>query len=143
MYRYPARFERDRRSGSYTVTFPDFDWGVTQGDDLDDAMDMARDVLKILIGDCIERREALPKPSKRGRGYRTVSLPALEEAKVVLYATVRGAGLRNADLARRLRQPVAHVERLLDLRKRSKMDEIEAAFGALGKSIGIEVRDAA
>jgi antitoxin HicB len=143
MYHYPARFERDRRSGSYTVTFPDFDWGVTQGDDLDDAMFMARDVLKILIEDCIERRTTLPKPSKRGRGYRIVSLPALEEAKVVLYAAVREAGLRNADLARRLRQPVAHVDRLLDLRRRSRMDEIETALGALGKSISIEVRSAA
>jgi antitoxin HicB len=143
MYQYPARFERDRRLGSYTVTFPDFDWGVTQGDDLDDAMEMAKDVLEILLNDCIERRQPLPKPSKRGRGYRTVSLPALEEAKVVLYAALRESGLRNADLARRLRRPVAHVERLLDLRRRSKMDDIEAALAALGKSISIELRSAA
>jgi antitoxin HicB len=143
MYQYPARFERDRRSTTYTVTFPDFDWGITQGDDLEDAMEMARDVLKILLQDCIERRLPLPEPSKRGRGYRTVSLPALEEAKVVLYAALREANLRNSDLARRLRQPVAHVERLLDLNKRSKMDEIEAALAALGKSISIEVRNAA
>jgi antitoxin HicB len=143
MYQYPARFERDRRSGSYTVTFPDFDWGITQGDDFDEAMEMARDVLKILLDDCIEHRLALPRPSKRGRGYRVVSLPAQEEAKVVLYAAMRGAGLRNADLARRLRQPVAYVDRLLDLRRRSKMDDIEAALGALGKAISIEVRSAA
>jgi antitoxin HicB len=143
MYQYPARFERDRGSGAYTVTFPDFDWGVTQGDDLDDAMEMAQDVLKILLEDCIQQRQPLPKPSKRGRGYRTVGLPALEEAKVVLYAAVHEAGLRNADLARRLRQPVAHVDRLLDLRRRSKMDDIEAALRALGKSICIEVRNAA
>jgi antitoxin HicB len=143
MYHYPARFELDRPSGSYTVTFPDFDWGVTQGDDLDDAMFMARDLLKIFLEDCIQQRQPLPKPSKRGRGYRTVSLPALEEAKVVLYAAVREAGLRNADLARRLRQPVAHVDRLLDLRRRSKMDDIEAALRALGKSISIEIRNAA
>lgn len=143
MYQYPARFERDRRSGSYTVTFPDFDWGITQGDDLDDAMEMARDVLKILLDDCIENRRPLPRPSKRGRGYRTVSLPAWAEAKVVLYAAVREAGLRNAELARRLRRPVAYVDRLLSLRRRSKMDDIEAALGALGKAISIEVRSAA
>jgi antitoxin HicB len=137
MYQYPARFERDRRSGSYTVTFPDFDWGVTQGDDLDDAMFMARDVLKILLADCIERRTALPKPSKKGRGYRTVSLPASEEAKVVLYAALREAGLRKFGSCGRLRQPVAHVDRLLE------MDDIESALRALGKSISIEVRSAA
>jgi antitoxin HicB len=143
MYQYPARFQLNRPSGTYTVTFPDFDWGVTQGDDIDDSMDMARDLLKIFLEDCVQHRKPLPKPSKKGRGYRTVSLPALEEAKVVLYAALRESRLRNADLARRLRQPVAHVDRLLDLRRRSKMDEIEAALGALGKSISIEVRNAA
>ncbi len=143
MHHYSARFELDRPSGSYTVTFPDFDWGVTQGDDLDDAMEMARDLLKILLDDCIRNRKILPVPSRRGRGYHAVSLRAIEEAKIALYAAVREAGLRNADLARRLRQPVAHVRRLLDLRRRSKMDELEAAFGALGKSIEIEIRSAA
>ena len=143
MYHYPARFQHNRPSGTYTVTFPDFDWGVTQGDDLDDAMFMARDLLKIFFEDCIENRKPLPKPTKTGRGYRTVSLSALEEAKVVLYAALRETGLRNTDLARRLRQPVAHVDRLLDLRRRSKMDDIETALRALGKSISIEVRNAA
>src|SRR5271154_5937284 len=103
MCQYPARFQLHRPSGCYTVTFPDFDWGVTQGDDLDEAVDMARDVLRILLNDCIERRLPLPKPSKRGRGYRTVSLSASEEAKVVLYAAMRDAGLRKVDLARRMR----------------------------------------
>jgi antitoxin HicB len=143
MYQYPARFQLNRPSGTYTVTFRDFDWGVTQGDDFEDAMDMARDLMKIFLEDCIEHHKALPRPSKKGRGYRTVSLPALEEAKVVLYAALREAGLRNSDLARRLRQPVAHVDRLLDLRRRSKMDEIETALRALGKSISIEIRSAA
>lgn len=141
--RYPARFQHHRPSGSYTVTFPDFGWGVTQGDDLDDAMDMARDLLKLLLDDCIRRRAALPPPSKRGRGYRTISLRAVDEAKVALYAALCEAGLRNADLARRLERPVAHVERLVNLRHPSKMEELEAAFGALGKSLGIEVLTAA
>jgi antitoxin HicB len=143
MYHYAARFQLNRPSGTYTVTFPDFDWGVTQGDDLADAMLMARDILKILLQDLIDHRQALPRPSRRGRGYRIVSLPASEEAKVVLYAAMRDAKLRNADLARRLRQPVAHVDRLLNLRRRSKIDDIEAALAALGKTISIEIRSAA
>jgi antitoxin HicB len=104
---------------------------------------MARDLLKILIEDCIEHRKQLPTPVKRGRGYRAVSLPALEEAKVALYAAVQGAGLRNAALARRLGKPVGHVDRLMNLRLQSRMDELEEAFRALGKSLVIEVRDAA
>jgi hypothetical protein len=103
-------------------------------------LEMARDLLKILTEDCIEHRKPLPTPVKRGKGYRAVSLPALEEAKVVLYAAVQGAGLGNAALARRLRKPVSHVDRLMNLRLQSRL---EAAFRALGKSLVIEVRDAA
>lgn len=143
MYHYAARFERDRRSGTYTVTFPDFDWGVTQGDNLDDAMEMAHDLLKILLNDCIQHRKIIPSASKKRKGYRFVNLCAVVEAKVALYASLREAGLRNTDLARRLHQPVAHVDRLLNLYRQSKMDQIEAALAVLGKSISIEVRNAA
>jgi predicted RNase H-like HicB family nuclease len=144
MYHYPARFERDRHSGSYTVTFPDFGWGVTQGDDLHDAIEMARDLLRTLLDYTMKHQEALPNPSKmRGKGYRAIGLRALEEAKVALYAAVQEAGLRNGELARKLRQPVTQVNRLLDLNRSSNIEEIEAAFAVLGKSIGIEVRSAA
>ena len=81
MYRYPARFARDGKTGTYAVTFPDFDWGVTQGDDADDAMEMARDLLKILVKDAMDSGRDLPTPSgARGRNAMLVSLSALLEA---------------------------------------------------------------
>jgi hypothetical protein len=35
------------------------------------------------------------------------------------------------------------VDRLLDLRHRSRLDQLEAAFRALGKQLHVEIRDAA
>ena len=49
----------------------------------------------------------------------------------------------NAELARRMGQAKQQVERLFDLRRYSRFDQIEAAFAALGKQIAIEIRDAA
>jgi antitoxin HicB len=46
-------------------------------------------------------------------------------------------------LARRLGVPKTSVDRLFDLRHRSRLDHIEAAFKALGKDITIYVRNAA
>jgi len=130
--------------GTYTVTFPDFKWGVTQGDDADDAMETARDLLKILVKDAIDSGGDLPTPSRaRGRNAMLVSLSALHEAKLALYFAMREARLRNSDLARRLRKPVAHVRQLLDLDQSSKIDHLETAFRVLEKSIGIQVRSAA
>ena len=48
-----------------------------------------------------------------------------------------------ADLAKRLGIPKTNVDRLFDLRHQSRLDQIEAAFRALGKQLSIEVRDAA
>ncbi len=37
MFQYPAIFDWDSKAGSYTITFPDFGYGVTQGVTLADA----------------------------------------------------------------------------------------------------------
>ena len=41
MVTYPALFEPDRQAGGFVVTFPDFRYGVTQGDTLEEAAEMA------------------------------------------------------------------------------------------------------
>ena len=48
-FAYPARFHKER-DGGYLVTFPDLPDAITQGDSLDDAMEMATDCLAETIG---------------------------------------------------------------------------------------------
>lgn len=144
MLQYPALFELDREAGGYVVTFPDFSFGATQGETLEEAMVMAADLLKILIADCIESNLDLPRPSKRrGRHYRLVSLPALQDAKAMLYQAWRASGLRKADLARRLGIPKSNIDRLFDLDHHSRLEQLEGAFGALHRKVVIEVRTTA
>lgn len=50
---YLALFEPDRKAGGYAVTFPDFGYGVTQGETGEEAMEMAQDLLVLTIGDFI------------------------------------------------------------------------------------------
>ncbi len=144
MLPYPALFEPDREAGGYVVTFPDFSFGVTQGETLEEATVMAADLLKILIADRIESNLDLPRPSKRrGRHYHLVSLPALQDAKAMLYQAWRASGLRKADLARRLGIPKSNIDRLFDLSHHSRLEQLEGAFGALHRKVVIEVRTAA
>jgi antitoxin HicB len=56
---------------------------------------------------------------------------------------MRTHSIRKADLARRLGCHMRQVDRLLDLSHASRLDQIEAAFGALNKKIVIDIRDAA
>src|ERR1017187_4786243 len=103
---YIALFEPDRKAGGYTVTFPDFGYGVTQGESDKEAMEMAQDLLMLTIGDFIRRSRPLPKVKHhRGSKFRPVELAALQAAKVDLYTAFLASGMQKAELARRIGIP--------------------------------------
>ncbi len=144
MEHYLALFERDRKAGGYVVTFPDFGYGVTQGETEAEAMEMAQDLLMLTISDYIREGKSLPVATRRrGSRFHAVPLPALQAAKVDLYTAFLASGLKKAEFARRVGIPKTHVERLFSLRHRSRLDLVEGALAALGKRLHIEVRDAA
>jgi antitoxin HicB len=144
METYLALFEPDRKAGGYVVTFPDFGYGVTQGETEQEAMEMARDLLMLTIGDYIRESRRLPGPKRyRGSKFHRVSLPALQAAKVDLYTAFLESGLKKSEFARRVGIPKTHVERLFSLRHHSRLNQIESAFAALGKRLHIEARSAA
>jgi antitoxin HicB len=140
---YPALFE-PAEEGGFIVTIPDFGWGVSQGDTEEKAREMAAALLQTLIQEHIRNNHDLPKPGRsHGRKIRLIRMPALQAAKAELYREFRASGIRKSELARRLDVPKTSVERLFDLRHHSRLDQIEAAFRALGKNISIHVQDAA
>ena len=143
MSQFNALFEPDEPKG-FVVTFPDFEWGVTQGDTEEEATEMAVDALTMVIADYIGKGQKLPVPGKyRGRKYRAIQLPALVSAKTELYRAFRASGIRKAELARRLGISKGNIERLFDLKHRTRLDQMEAAFRAIGKRLSVEVHDEA
>jgi len=144
MEHYLALFESDLTAGGYVVAFPDFGYGVTQGETDEEAMEMAQELLMLTISDYIREGKPLPAPTRRrGAKYRPVPLPALQSAKVDLYRAFQASGLKKAEFARRIGTPKTHIERLFSLRRHSRLDQIEAALAALGKRLHVEARDAA
>ena len=143
MLEYSARFTPDRDAGGFVVTFPDVPEAITQGDSEEEALEYARDVLQMALAAYMERGMDVPIPRRlRGKHYRTISLPALTEAKLSLYAAMREAGLSSADLARRLHSRKSEVDRLLDPAHSSALDELEAALKAVGKRLVLNLKDA-
>jgi len=142
MLRYPVMLEPDTNQ-TVLVSFPDFPEAHTFGDDEGEALARAADLLEDVLADYIENRREIPSPSKPKKGRRFVTLPVLSEAKVRLYREMRSAGIRKADLARRLGCHMRQVDRLLDLHHASRLDQIEAAFAALNRRIVIEIQEAA
>lgn len=60
-YLYPALFAKE--DGLYTVRFPDLDSCYTQGDDLQDAYDMAADILCLTLYNLEEQSAEIPAAS--------------------------------------------------------------------------------
>jgi hypothetical protein len=58
---------------------------------------------------------------------------------VALYTAMRTAKITKAERARRLNCHLPQVDRLLDLRHASRLDQLEAAFRALGKQLPVQV----
>ena len=140
---YPNLFE-PAEEGGFVITFPDFGWGVSQGDNEEDALDMARDALLTMIAEHIRKGEDLPHPTHpRGKKCRMIQLPALQAAKAGLYMAFRQSGMKKVELARALNIPKTNVDRLFDFRNHSRLDQLEAAFAAVGKRLVVSVQDAA
>lgn len=123
------------------ITVPDLPEAVSFGDDVDDAMVHALDVVETVIQGRMTDREDIPPPRATGKYY--VTLPALSVMKVELYRAMLAQNLRKSDLGRLLGWSPAQVDRLFNLRHASRLDQIEAAFRVLGKRLEIEVRPAA
>lgn len=60
-YIFPAVFTKD--GDFYVVSFPDIDGCNTQGESIQDALEMAEDVLCLTLYDYEEDGEKIPKPS--------------------------------------------------------------------------------
>ncbi|HLJ64244.1 MAG TPA: type II toxin-antitoxin system HicB family antitoxin [Stellaceae bacterium] len=137
---YPVHLEPD--GGGFVVTFPDFPFGVTEGDNKEEALTCAQSALETIIMALMDERKDIPRPSP-ARGRASVTLPPGSGAKVALYLAMREQGIGKTDLARRLGWHLPQVDRVLDIRHASKLDQLSQALRAVGKELVLGVRDAA
>jgi antitoxin HicB len=134
---YPAVLEPDDND-TWLVTFPDFEDAVTFGDSPDEALAHAADALETAIISRMKHKMDIPVPSA-ARGRSLVSIPPLTAVKALLYKELREQKVSIRQLAQKLRceYPVAH--RLLDVSRKTRVDELAKAFHALGKRVIIGV----
>ena len=83
----------------------------------------------------IRDRRDIPVPSAVTKA--SVTLPSLVATKVQIYNAMRAQHVGKAELARRLGAHLPQIDRLLDLKHGSKLDQLEAAARALGAHLEI------
>jgi antitoxin HicB len=133
---YRVKLQEDD-NGTLLVTCRVLPEVTTFGDDETAAMARARDVIEEALAARIGDGQDIPKSDTKGP--HLVRLPALTTLKVELYCQLRLAGTTRAELARRLHWNRESVDRLFRLDHNSRLDQLEAAFKALGRNIDIEV----
>lgn len=133
MLSYPVTLTPD--DDTFLVKSPDFPELTTFGETQEDALLYAVDALEEAIASRIADREDLPSPS---RGKTRITLPTQTAIKTLLYQAMRTNGITKAELARRLHWHAPQVDRLLDLNHASRMDQLDAAFAAVGQRISVE-----
>ncbi|GGE25359.1 hypothetical protein GCM10011390_51010 [Aureimonas endophytica] len=123
-------------NGHLTVSCQSLPELATSGETLEAALENARAAIIAAIGQRIAHGVPVALPIHRGGGP-TVELSALIGAKVALHNALLDNDLRRLDLAKRIGARTAHLDRLLDLDHRSRLDELEEAFEALGQVLEV------
>lgn len=121
------------------VTCPDLPELSSIGKDEADAMREAIDGIETALQARMQDRRGIPEPGALKRGQRLVELPPLSVAKLGLYQAMRECDMRKSDLARLLDVHMPQIDRLLDLRHKSKLEQVEAALHAIGYRIELSV----
>ncbi|MCL2761379.1 MAG: type II toxin-antitoxin system HicB family antitoxin [Desulfuromonadales bacterium] len=121
------------------VTFPDFPEAITCGDTKDEALAWALDALETVLEAYIDDRKEIPRPTELINQDEYVVLPATTAGKVILHNSMLESGKRKADLARMMNLAPSLVDRLLSLRHKSKIEQIETALAVLGKKLVVDV----
>ncbi len=129
---YPITLEAG--DGTLLATSPDFPELTTFGTDREEAVARAVDAMEEAIAARIHDRRDIPMPSG---GDTCAVLPTLTSVKVMLYQGMREQGIGKAELARRLGWHMPQVDRVLDVQHRSRLDQMDAALGAIGRQLHV------
>lgn len=133
MLAYPVQLEND--GDTILVTSSDFPELATFGDDREQAITHAADALEEAIAARIHDGKDIPPPSG-GADY--AALPALTEAKVLLYQGMQEHGIGKEELAYRLCSHTSLVDNVLDIQHSSDVGLMDAALRVVGRRLTVE-----
>ena len=138
MFFYPVILEHTDDTYEYIVEFIDVPGVFSVGDTKEDALLNAADALETAFFYLMQERKPIPTASPLN-GSKGVVLPVLVAGKVALHNAMIASGTRKADLARKLNIAPSLVDRLLSLKHKSRIEQIEAALALLDKRLLIDV----
>ncbi len=140
---YEVTVNMDETEGGnplWMVTSPTFPEVTTFGDTQSEACLNGLKAIEEAIAGRMADGDDIPSPLRDCEGVaRCIEISALTYLKVALYMISREKGVTRAELGRRLSWHREQVDRLFRLDHKSQLDQIEAAFDALGASLSFNI----
>ncbi|WP_304178146.1 type II toxin-antitoxin system HicB family antitoxin [Phenylobacterium aquaticum] len=124
---------------TFLVTTPDLPEVTTFAGTVEEASAVASAAIEEALSARISRGERIPPWSDKKGKQPVAALSSQTLLKLGLYNCLRLRGLTRAELARRLDWHREQVDRLFRLDHASKLDQLDAAFHALGEEIRFEL----
>jgi antitoxin HicB len=144
---FPVVLERDD-NGTFLITCPNLPEVTTFAEGEADWHDRARDAVEEAIAARMASWTDVPLANSNelfrhgdSLKHRVVELSLQTELKLMLFRSCRNAGVSRAELARRLSWHREQVDRLFRLDHASRIDQIDSAVRAIGKTFAVDVVD--
>lgn len=137
--RYPITLTPDD-NGTFLVTCPILPEVTTFGEDEADAIARAKDAILTAMMGRVADRQIISVPTSAPAPF--VDLGPLIGIKIQLHNAMVDAGVRKAEMTRRLGVHPPQVDRLLDFDHGSTLDQLDAAMRALGRRIEVTTKAA-
>ncbi|MBA9083507.1 MULTISPECIES: type II toxin-antitoxin system HicB family antitoxin [Bartonella] len=139
--KYAIKFIQDDND-TLIVIAKDFKEFITYGNNEKEALEHAKNALLTVIEGRFQDREVIPFGT-HNTAYPFIEVSSLITLKIAIHNAMVEKNLRKADLVRLLQCHPIQIDRLLDLNHATKLDALEYALLTLGKSVTIDIQDAA
>ncbi len=147
MYAFPMTFtdasQWDPDESGVVVACADLPELQTAGDDMSDALSMARDALALVLQIYVEDKRPVPAPSAPRKGEVVVEPDLVTALRTKLYEALRDRGVTQVALAERMGTNRRMVARLLDWKHNANPATLADALRALDYRLDIRAVDTA
>ena len=132
-FSFPVTLTTDEVDGGFTVTFRDLPEAITQGENIEDALNEATDCLEEAIANRVIRRLPIPSPAEPDENEYLVTTPLLTSFKASIWLAMQEKDINQTQLATTLNVDEKEVRRILDPSHNTKLETLERSLLALGK----------
>ena len=132
-FSFPVTLTIDEVDDGFTVTFRDLPEAITQGENIEDALNEAADCLEEAIANRVTHRLEIPTPSEPNENEYIVTTPLQTSFKASIWLAMQEKNFNQTQLAKTLNIDEKEVRRILDPSHSTKLETLERSLIALGK----------